>query len=443
MDGENYLIPVGFAARDESEVKYQAYAIGRVQDRMASTGARLSLVILDACRDNPFRGARSGARGRAAMATATGSFIAFATAPGSTAADNRNERNGLFTKYLLENLGPPGVGLSELFDRVRTQVYEASGERQLPWIASSVIGEFVFHDTAIEEQRLAQTRAEVAKLEAEAKAAEARQATQQAERAREDLRLKQLDLERQQRAAERRAADEAAKRKQAEEQAQREQERIANEQRAAELRKRLADQGGTSSLEQARQEVAELRRQMEEAPKPILAERDRALAAIPFDPAKGTFETTAEYQERQRKHQQDRAAVESRYAAEAAAASKPYADRIAAIAGRTYAVASADVKLAGYDADRQVLTAEVNGATYAFSVAPQAARGLYDRKDLLRVEMPYNGLSEVGGIVLVDPATGARFKPSGRSQSEGWPDLRVDSAGQVHDGLFAGRRRVL
>jgi formylglycine-generating enzyme required for sulfatase activity len=411
VDGENYLIPVGFAARDESEVKYQAYAIGRVHDRMASTGARLSLVILDACRDNPFRGARSGAKGWAAMATASGSFIAFATAPNATASDNRNERNGLFTKYLLEDLDQPGVGLSELFDRVRTQVYEASGQRQLPWIASSVIGEFVFHDPAIEEQRLAQTRAEVAKLEAEAKAAEARQAAQQAERAREDLKLKQLDLERQQRAADQRTADEAAKRKQAEEQAKREQERIANEQRLAELRKKLADQGGGSSLDQARQQVAELRRQMEEAPKPILAERDVALAAIPFDPNKGTFETTAEFQERQRKYQEDRAAIESRYATEAAEAAKPYADRIVAITGRTYPAENSKVQLGDYDADRQTLVALVDGAKCFFPVAPQAARSLFDQKDLVRVETTYREQpSDVGDLFLVEPASGARFR---------------------------------
>ena len=410
VDGENYLIPVNFNGRDEREVKYQAYAVGRVHERMAATGARLSIVILDACRNNPFRGARSGAKGWAAMATASGSFIAFATAPNATASDNPNERNGLFTKYVLENLDRTGVGLGELFDKVRSEVYEASGQRQLPWIASSVIGEFVFHDPALEEKRLADLRVEVAGLEGALKEAEARQAGQQAEQARAELRMKQMELERQQQEAARRAAEETRKRKQAEEQAQHERERQANEQRLAELRQRLADPRGPMTLEEARQQVAALRKQMAEAEKAILALRDRALDDLKLDQTKGLFETTAEYQARQQKYQQERAPIEQRYAADAASASRPYADRITALTGRTYPLAGAGVKLTGYDADRGKLTAEVNGAEYVFDATPAAAKGLYDRKELIRVETTYNDLdSGVGAIVLADPPSGTHF----------------------------------
>ncbi len=144
IDGENYLIPIDFRLSDEASVKYDAYSASKLHDRLAGAGARLNIVVLDACRNNGFRRTRSVASGLAAMHAAEGSFIAFSTSPGETADDNPSGGNGLFTSYLLEALQQPGQDLDGVFNDVREKVYQASGKRQLPWSSSSVIGEFHF-----------------------------------------------------------------------------------------------------------------------------------------------------------------------------------------------------------------------------------------------------------------------------------------------------------
>lgn len=148
VEGVNYLLPVSFSARDEVDAKFQSYSADRLHERMAATGARLNILILDACRDNPFRITRSAGGGLATMQTGKGSFIAFATAPGQTASDNAKASNGLFTGQLVEALRQPGLSLNEVFDRVRERVYEASGRRQLPWVGTSVIGSYQFRPVA-------------------------------------------------------------------------------------------------------------------------------------------------------------------------------------------------------------------------------------------------------------------------------------------------------
>jgi hypothetical protein len=150
LSGENYLVPVDFNARDEADAKYVAYSASRLHDRMAATGATLNIVILDACRNNPFRTSRSASAGLAAMNSGRGAFIAFSTAPGKTANDNPSGRNGLFTASLVETLRQPGLSLDQVFTRVRQRVYEASSEEQLPWTASSVIGDFYFNQRGVQ-----------------------------------------------------------------------------------------------------------------------------------------------------------------------------------------------------------------------------------------------------------------------------------------------------
>ncbi len=157
IDSENYLVPVDFDAKDEADAKYLSYSASRLQERMDRSGARLNIIVLDACRNNPFRATRSAAGGLAAMNTGKGTLIAFATAPGRTADDNVNASNGLFTSHLVNTLRQPGLSLDQVFNRVRASVYAESGERQLPWTVSSVIGEFYFRPgTAKPESSLLQ-----------------------------------------------------------------------------------------------------------------------------------------------------------------------------------------------------------------------------------------------------------------------------------------------
>ena len=154
IDGENYLVSVDFHAQDEATTKRaMAYSAQLVLDRMSGAGASLNILILDACRDNPFRSMRGGARGWASMPAGKGSFIAFATAPGATASDNPGAQNGLFTQYLLQSLAKPDLDINGVFDEVTDAVDKASNGRQTPWVTKSVVGRFVFRDPALEEAR--------------------------------------------------------------------------------------------------------------------------------------------------------------------------------------------------------------------------------------------------------------------------------------------------
>ena len=145
VGGINYLVPVGARIASESDVRYQAVDAGRVLGKMEDAGNGLNLVILDACRNNPFaRSFRSAAgMGLAKMDAPTGSFIAYATAPGSVAADGSG-KNGVYTKHLLLNVNTPGLSVEELFKRVRLGVVAETGKKQVPWEASSLTGSFSF-----------------------------------------------------------------------------------------------------------------------------------------------------------------------------------------------------------------------------------------------------------------------------------------------------------
>lgn len=145
LASENYLLPVDFTTQEEAQVKYQAIPASMIVDRMGASGARLNIVVLDACRNNPFGSAKSGTKGLAPMESGRGSLIAFATAPNRTADDNRSGANGLFTSYVLEAMQIPGLDIEQVFSRVRQAVYQDSKGAQIPWVVSSVIGDFYFH----------------------------------------------------------------------------------------------------------------------------------------------------------------------------------------------------------------------------------------------------------------------------------------------------------
>ena len=140
---QNYLIPVDFEARTAVDAKYKSYAASRIQENLEAAGVAIEIIILDACRDNPYRGLRSGSGGLAAMQAGKGTYIAFATGPGRTADDNASGRNGLFTGALVEALRQPGLTLDQVFNRVRARVAAARPE-QVPWSSSNVLGEFYF-----------------------------------------------------------------------------------------------------------------------------------------------------------------------------------------------------------------------------------------------------------------------------------------------------------
>lgn len=141
LEGENYLVPVDFDAKDEADAKYVSYSASRLQERLEKAGARVIVLVLDACRNNPFQTTRSAGGGLAAMGSGNGTFIAFATAPGKTADDNPRGTNGLFTSHLVQAIEEPGLTLDQVFNRVRERVHKDSQGRQVPWTVSSVIGD--------------------------------------------------------------------------------------------------------------------------------------------------------------------------------------------------------------------------------------------------------------------------------------------------------------
>jgi len=145
IDGVNYLIPVGFDGHDADDFKYEAFPADRVLDVLNEANSRVNIVILDACRDNPFtNGTRSMSRGLAQMIAPSGTLIAYATAPGKTAEDNPNGANGLFTQALLKHLREPGRKIEDIFKTTRADVMTASNNKQVPWDESSLVSDFFF-----------------------------------------------------------------------------------------------------------------------------------------------------------------------------------------------------------------------------------------------------------------------------------------------------------
>ncbi len=146
--GENYLVPVNAVIQSEGDVKYGSVNAGLVLAKMEDAGNGLNIVILDACRSNPYaRSFRTANEGLAKMDAPTGSLISYATAPGSVASDGTG-RNGVFTRHLLENMEEPGLPISEVLMRVRQGVVKETGKKQVPWEASSLIGQFYFAASA-------------------------------------------------------------------------------------------------------------------------------------------------------------------------------------------------------------------------------------------------------------------------------------------------------
>lgn len=172
VNGRNYLIPVGAAIEHEKQVEYEAVDMGAVLGEMDYARNRLNIVILDACRDNPFaRSFRSTAQGLASVNAPSGTLIAFATAPGSVANDGPGE-NGVFTGELIKAMSQPGLKIEDVFKHVRSAVREATRGKQIPWESSSMEGDFYFKPAAppvqaAQTQQAASTQMQTAAASAE------------------------------------------------------------------------------------------------------------------------------------------------------------------------------------------------------------------------------------------------------------------------------------
>ncbi len=151
VKGQNFLLPTDFSAKIEAQVKYQALNAAELQDLLQDRKARTVILILDACRNNPYRSWGRDTGGGLAGMSGAGVYVAFAAAPGRMADDNPLEENGRFTKHLLAALREPGLGIDDVFNQVRSGVARETGGDQVPFSNSGLLGRFVFREAAPRE----------------------------------------------------------------------------------------------------------------------------------------------------------------------------------------------------------------------------------------------------------------------------------------------------
>jgi uncharacterized caspase-like protein len=159
VKGRNYLVPVDAQLTSEDEVGSATADITEFLTQLGVNRKGLNIVILDACRNNPFAGSNvlgpdgrvvrfrgAAAPGLAEVAAPVGTLIAYATSPGQVAMDGGNLHNSLYTRYLLENIMVPSLPIEWVFKRVRIEVQRDTQNLQTPWENSSLTGDFCFRE---------------------------------------------------------------------------------------------------------------------------------------------------------------------------------------------------------------------------------------------------------------------------------------------------------
>lgn len=171
IDGRNYLLPVDINIRDEDEIRDEAVDVDELFiSRLERARTQVRIVILDACRDNPFadnrtRSLRSVGGGLAEMA-ARGALIAYASAPGATAEDGPPGSNSVYTRNLVQEMLAEGVEVEQMFKNVRVKVLRETEQRQIPWVNTSLIADFSFNPGPAAAGPDARRREELERLQA-------------------------------------------------------------------------------------------------------------------------------------------------------------------------------------------------------------------------------------------------------------------------------------
>ncbi len=142
--GKNFLIPVDADIQDEDEVELQGVDLQYMLDKFAEMRNSMNILILDACRDNPFtRRPGRQASGLSAIDGPPGTLVAFAAAPGQVAGETSGA-NGIYTKHVLANISTPGLPVEEVFKRIRLGVLAETKQAQVPWENTSLVSDFYF-----------------------------------------------------------------------------------------------------------------------------------------------------------------------------------------------------------------------------------------------------------------------------------------------------------
>lgn len=147
--GTNYLLPVDTALNDAADLDLVAIEAQSVLRQMFSARNKTNIMILDACRNNPFSDIPEfNDNGLAEMQAPTGTFLAYATAPGGVALDGL-DGNSPFTQAVARQMSTPGQPIEQMFKQVRVEVLEKSSGRQTPWDASSLTSDFMFAEATV------------------------------------------------------------------------------------------------------------------------------------------------------------------------------------------------------------------------------------------------------------------------------------------------------
>lgn len=160
--GRNYLVPVDADIHDEDDLASRCIDLTSVVDRLSALRDGVNLIIVDACRNNPFVptvGALADARrlrsrgimadpgegsGLAPVSAPSGTLVAFSTAPGAISVDSPEARNSIYTALLIEHIATPGLPVERLFKEIRAEVARRTEQKQVPWESSSLMGDFCF-----------------------------------------------------------------------------------------------------------------------------------------------------------------------------------------------------------------------------------------------------------------------------------------------------------
>ncbi len=158
LDWRNYMVPLDAKLNNAKDVPANTVDIEVVMKAFQSAGNRMNIVVLDACRDDPFaNGKTSSGKGLAPLDAPTGTFLAYATAPGNVAQDGTG-KNGLYTGFLLQELQKPTARIEDVFKRVRFAVRKASSGAQIPWETTSLEDDFVFNSGIKKVVKLTETQ---------------------------------------------------------------------------------------------------------------------------------------------------------------------------------------------------------------------------------------------------------------------------------------------
>ena len=146
VKGRNYFIPVNADIRREDEIADQSLDVSLILEKMSTAGKGVNILIVDACRNDPFgRSFLSTSRGLAQMDAPRGTIIAYATSPGKVASDgDPRERNSPYTKHLVKAMQSPNKPIEQVFKEVRRAVQDETKNKQTPWENTSLSGDFFF-----------------------------------------------------------------------------------------------------------------------------------------------------------------------------------------------------------------------------------------------------------------------------------------------------------